>query len=92
MTMNNISTTAGLKKVLKLKQIFTKKKVAGKTPFFVIGPFCTHHSIVLTLASHMTVFYANDAFSILLLSTEKQYSCFLEKVFVSRKRSKLFVA
>ena len=28
----------------------TKKKVvAGKTPFFVIGPFCTSHSICLKI-------------------------------------------
>ena len=26
-----------------------KKKVTGKTPFFVIGPFCTHHSNYLDI-------------------------------------------
>ena len=32
--------------VLKLKQIFKKNKVVtGKTPLFVIGPFCSRHSI-----------------------------------------------
>ena len=32
--------------VLKLKQKFQKNKVVtGKTPFFVIDPFCTHHFI-----------------------------------------------
>ena len=36
--------------VLKLKQNFQKNKVVnGKTPFFVIGPFCTHHSICLNI-------------------------------------------
>ena len=31
---------------LKLKQNFQKNNVVtGKTPFFMIGPFCTHHSI-----------------------------------------------
>ena len=36
--------------VLKLKQNFEKNKVVfGKTPFFVIGPFCTHHSICLNI-------------------------------------------
>ena len=33
---------------LKLKQNFQKNKVVtGKTPFFVIGPFCTKYSIYL---------------------------------------------
>ena len=26
---------------------FSKKIVTGKTPFFVMGPLCTHHSICL---------------------------------------------
>ena len=35
---------------LKLKQNFRKYKVvSGKTPFFVIGPFCTPHSICLNI-------------------------------------------
>ena len=30
---------------------FLKNKVVtGKTPFFVIGPFCTHHSICLNIS------------------------------------------
>ena len=38
------------KRVLKLKQNFQKSKVvAAKTPFFGIGPFCTHHSICLNI-------------------------------------------
>ena len=37
-------------RVLKLKQIFQKNKVVtGKTPLFVIVPFCTHHSIFLKI-------------------------------------------
>ena len=37
-------------KVLKLNQNFQKNKlVKGKTPLFVIGPFCTHHSICLNI-------------------------------------------
>ena len=59
--------------------------VTGKTPFFAICPFCTHHSISLTLASDMTVFYGNDAFSILLLSTKKRHSIFLKKAFIFQK-------
>ena len=55
---------------LKLKQNFQKNKaVTGKTPFFVIGPFFTQHSICLklTLASDMTVLHENDAFLIVIL-------------------------
>ena len=34
--------------VLELEQIFQKNEVVtGKTPFFVIGPFCSRHSICL---------------------------------------------
>ena len=33
--------------VLKLKQNFQKNKlVTGKALFFVMGPFCSHHSII----------------------------------------------
>ena len=36
--------------VLKLEKIFQKNKVAtGKTPLFVIGPFCSHHSVWLNI-------------------------------------------
>ena len=39
-----------LQGVLKLKQNIQKNKlVAGKTPFFVIGPFCSHHFICLNI-------------------------------------------
>ena len=39
-----------IKEVLKLKQIFQKDKVfTGKTPLFVIGPFCSSHSICLNI-------------------------------------------
>ena len=39
---------SSLYEVLKLKNFFQKTKVVtGKPPFFVIGPFCTHHSIWL---------------------------------------------
>ena len=37
--------------VLKLEQIFQKNKVVtGKTPLFVIGPFCSRHSIYLNIS------------------------------------------
>ena len=36
--------------ILYLKQNFQKNKtVAGKTPFSVIGPFCSYHSICLNI-------------------------------------------
>ena len=50
--------------------------LTGKTSFFVIGPFCTHRCICLTLASNMAVLYGKDGFSLLALSDKKQYSSF----------------
>ena len=39
---------SSFKEVIKLKQNFhINKVVTGKTPFFAIGLFCTHHSICL---------------------------------------------
>ena len=36
--------------VPKLKQTFQKNKVVtGKTPLFVIGPFCSHYSVCLNI-------------------------------------------
>ena len=36
--------------LLKLKQLFKKNKVVtGKSPLFVIGPFCSRHSICLNI-------------------------------------------
>ena len=47
---SNKTTTLSKSKILKLKQNFQKNKVVtGKTLFFVIGPFCTHHSICLNI-------------------------------------------
>ena len=63
--------------LFKMKQNFQKNKVVtGKTLFIVIGPFCSHHSFVLTLDSDMAAFYGNDAFSILVPSTKKRYPVF----------------
>ena len=69
--------------VLKLKQNFQKVVVTGKTTVFMIGPFCTPH--LISLATDGTVLYANIAVSILVLSRKKQYSSFLNKVFVFQK-------
>ena len=72
--------------VLKLKQNFRKNKVVtGKTPLFVLGLFCSHHSICLNIGFWYCSFVCNDAFSILVLSTKKLYSSFLKKVFVFLK-------
>ena len=38
------------------------KVVAGKTPFFVTGPFCSHHYFALTVATGMALLNGNDAF------------------------------
>ena len=51
--------------VLELKKGFQKNKVVtDKTPFFMIGPFCTPHYFSLTLTSDGAVLYGNDAFAI----------------------------
>ena len=65
-------------RVLKLKQNFQKYKVVtGKTLLFVIGPFCTYHSVCLNY-----LLYGNNAFSILVLLTKKRYSSFSKKDFL----------
>ena len=68
-----------LYEVLKLKQIFVKTKlVTGKNSFFMIGPFCTPHSICLGIGFWQSSFVA---FSILVLSTKKTVLQFFEKGF-----------
>ena len=70
--------------VFKLKQNFQKHKVvADKSPFFVIGPFFTHHSIFLNIG-----FWQGSLewkCCIFNLGTLKRFSSFFEKVFVSQK-------
>ena len=52
----------------KLKQNLQKNKVVTrKTPVFVIGSFCTPHSICLNFGFDRAVLYENVAFSILVL-------------------------
>ena len=44
------------KEVLKLKENFQKNKVVTcKTPFFVVGPFCTNHSVCLNVGIALTL-------------------------------------
>ena len=76
-----------LYKVLKLKQKFrTNKVVNGKILFFVIAPFCSHHSFCLNISFWYAFLYGNDAFSILVLSNKKRNGksfLFPENVFQS---------
>ena len=45
-----VHQTNSLQEVLKQKQYFRKNKVVTrKTPFFVIGPFCTDYSIIVLI-------------------------------------------
>ena len=68
-----------------MEQIFEKNKAAaGKTSLFVIGPFLVTILFVLTLAFDRAVLNGT-VFPILVVSTKKRYSSFLEKVFVFQK-------
>ena len=74
-----------------MKQNFWKNEiVTGKTPFFVIGLFCTPILVVLTLASDRAVLYGNVVFSILVLSNKKRYSNFFKKTCFKVKALKKF--
>ena len=56
---------------------FRKNKVvAGKMPFFVIGPFGTAHSVCLSIGFCQGSLYGNVAFLFLVLSTEERFSNF----------------
>ena len=81
-----------------MKQIFLKNEVVTvvkvvkgfKSSLFVIGPFCSRHSVlfylfVLILASDRAVLNGSYVFSILVVSTKKRYSSFLKLVFVFEK-------
>ena len=51
LNMTTLLTKSMNMDILTLKQNFQKNKVVtGKTPFFVIGPFCTPYSIRLNNA------------------------------------------
>ena len=56
-----------------MKKNFQKIRwLLAKNPFFLIGSFCTPHSIflcILTLAFDRAVLYGNDTILILVLST-----------------------
>ena len=71
-TLNQLS-------VLTLKLNYSKNIVIREKPSFSV--LCTPHFVVLTLAFHRAVFYENITFSIIVLSTKRQYSSFLFFVF-----------
>ena len=74
------------KRFLNWNKISKKNKVVtGKTPFFLIGPFCTHHSICLNIGFWYDSFVWKWCVFNLSASTKKQYSSFLSKVFVFQK-------
>ena len=71
----HIKSTLYTRFFLKLKQNFWKNEVVtGKTPFFVIGPFCTlpfntsEHSLV----SDRPVWFGNVTLPILVFSTKNR--------------------
>ena len=71
------------KRFLKLKQDSKKDKVVtGKTPFFVIGPFCGHHCICLNIGCRYGSFVRKWCVFDLVPQTKKQYCSFLKKVIV----------
>ena len=71
-----------LTEVLILNFDFKKNKVvSGTTPFFVIGPFFTPHSICLNVG----FLWGTFALSNIILSTLKLYPSFLKKVFVFQR-------
>ena len=51
----------------------------------MIDSFCSRHFICLNIGSDRVVLNRNDVSSILVVSTKKRYSSFLEKVFVFQK-------
>ena len=67
--------------VLKLKRNFWKNKVVtGKNAFFLIGPFCTPHSISVNVG-----FLQRMKMLIVVLSSKKRSSSFLKSVCVFQK-------
>ena len=69
-----------------MKENFLKNKVITvKTPFFVIGPFCTHHSVCLNICFWCCCFVWRWCVFNIVLSTKKQYSIFWGRFSFSRK-------
>ena len=73
---------------LKLKQNLQKNKAfTGKSPFFVIGPFCTLNSFCLNSGLWHGSLYENDAVSMFLVSIKKRSSSFSRQDFIFQKLS-----
>ena len=51
----------------------------------MVGPFCTPHSIFLTLAFERAVLFGNVTLSIVVLSAKKQYYIFHKKALFFQK-------
>ena len=73
-----VGTLSQLFRILKKTQ-GRNKVVTGKTPFFVIGSFCTFHSICIKIG------FSNVTPSILVFSAAKRCFNFSEKVFAFQK-------
>ena len=78
----------GTSKQLFIRGFYTETKFFKKqSSYWQNSALCDRSIFVLTilfaltLASDMAVLHGNDVFSILVLSTEKRYSCFLKKGF-----------
>ena len=81
-----VQQISSFKKFLNWSKIFKKiKKLLAKLSSLWWVHFEVTILFLLTLSSDMKVLYGNDAFSILVLSTKKEYSSFLKNVFVFQK-------
>ena len=72
-------------RLLYWSKIFKRKKKkidTGKTVFFVIGPFCTPHSICLNIGFWEGSFVWICTLSVIVLLTTKLFSSFLKKRFL----------
>ena len=69
----------------KIKKLLEKRRSLWLVHFVLTIIFVLTLASDITLASDMANLYENDAFSILVLLTKKQYSRFLKKNFVFQK-------
>ena len=69
-----------------MKQNFQKNKVfTGKTPLFVIGPFCTPYSVCLKIGFWQGSFVWKCRITILVLSTKNGTPVLWKKFSLLRK-------
>ena len=80
-----VGTQNSLYEVLQLKQKFQKSQVvAGKTPLFVIGPFCTSHSVCVI------IWLLTEQFCMEMLRFQSQYFQLKSSTLVFLKRARVF--